>query len=338
MKELPFVSIVVIGLNEEANLDACFQSIINSNYPAGKTEIIYVDSGSKDSSVRVAQKYTTRIYIEAICPSPARNRNRGLIESKYDIVHFIDGDIVMDKDYLEAAINKLLEGEVQCVFGRLEEKSVKGLNKILLHVYGDYKEGIIDAPGAGGTFIKKALIEVNGWDERIPRGEETEIGERLRQSGFKIWFKDQKMGIHDYNIINFSQYLRKQINEGVSDGQASIIKNESSYFKRIRLSVKKNLYSHFLMITLVIFSVMTGYYILIPLTIFAFVIFLFYKYRIHRKITNPDTVQAYVLSNLTRSWHLYGYFKFRLKYLMLPSNDKNFLTKRINIKNILIKQ
>lgn len=336
--DLPFVSVVVIGLNEEENLQACMQSILDSDYPGDKIELIYVDSGSKDNSIIIAQRFTNKVFVEAIWPSPARNRNRGIIESKYDIVHFIDGDIIIDKYYLMFAVEKLLEGEVQSVFGRLVEKDEKGLGKILLHDYCNWKEGLIDAPGAGGTFIKKALIEVNGWDERIPRGEEPEIGERLRKAGSKIWFLDQKMGIHDFGINNISQYLKKQINAGMSDGHVMAIKGEGSFFNRTKRGIMKNVIFHVLLIALVIVSIVTHFYLLVPLLILIHLFYLFYKIRFYRKITNPDTFKNIFLGYLAMSFPLYGYLKFQFKYFLLSEKDKTSLKIRISIKDQLIKR
>jgi glycosyltransferase involved in cell wall biosynthesis len=333
--ELPKISVVVIGLNEEENLQACMQSILDSDYPGDKIELIYVDSGSKDNSIKIAQKFTNKVFVEAIWPSPARNRNRGIIESKYDIIHFIDGDIIIDKDYLIFAVEKLLEGKVQCVFGRLVEKDAKRLGKILLHEYSNCKAGLIDSPGAGGTFIKNALIEVNGWDERIPRGEEPEIGERLRKAGYKIWFIDQKMGIHDFGINNLIQYFRKQINAGMSDGKVIAIKGKGDFFNRTKQGIMKNLILHILLVVLIIISLIIHSYFLLPLLVLAHLFYLFYKFRIIRKITNPYTFKYLFLSYITISFPLYGYFKFLFQYFLLSEKVKNSLKVRISIKDQL---
>ena len=119
--EFPFISIVIIGLNEEANLEACMQSILASNYPINKMELIYVDSGSTDDSVAIAKKYTSAVYVESKFPTASRNRNRGLIESSNDIVHFQDGDVKIHPDYLLNAVQTIVAGKAQAVCGKLIE-------------------------------------------------------------------------------------------------------------------------------------------------------------------------------------------------------------------------
>lgn len=331
LAKLPFVSIVVIGLNEESNLEACMLSILNSNYPQDKIEMIYVDSGSIDNSVEIARKYSKKVFIEDIWPSPARNRNRGLIESNFDIVHFIDADIIIDKDYLKIAVEKLLEGEVHSVFGLLEEKSAKGIGKIILHDYSNRKQGFVDAPGAGGTFIKRSLIEVNGWDERIPRGEESELGERLRSAGYKIWFLDNKMGVHDHALRNFTMFLKRQIGEGLSFGAISKIPSGESFFVSANRLSRNNFIFHAmgLLIILIALYLKSAWFIILIFLLYS--IYLFLKYRVIRNIKNSDSLKFYFLMNYTKTFVLYGFINFQIKYLFSSESKKKLFQERIII-------
>jgi glycosyltransferase involved in cell wall biosynthesis len=332
---LPPVSVVVIGLNEAEYLSDCFEAIVTSNYPRAELELIYVDSGSTDQSMGIARKYTSSVYIESKWPTAARNRNRGLIESKNDIVHFIDGDIVIDPDYLRFATEKLLEGNVHCVFGHLWEKNKKGIGRLLLHDYGNRKPGFIDAPGAGGTFLKRVLLDVNGWDERIPRGEETELGERLRKAGYKIWFLDKKMGAHNQDNISLVQFLDRQIKEGLSVGAISKINSDSRFFINAKKSLVNNVIFHFLAFLLLILSLYIQSAWLIILLLILYTGFLFCKYRIIRGITNPDSLKFYFLMNYSKIFVLYGSFKFRLCYIFLPSADKVAFKMRLDINSLV---
>ena len=115
--ELPFVSIVVIGLNEEANLEDTFRAILDMDYPLNKIEVIYVDTGSHDRSVRIAREYANKVFIEEGAWPTSDARNRGIIEASYDIIHFIDGDISISGDYLKCAINRIQNGQADAVTG-----------------------------------------------------------------------------------------------------------------------------------------------------------------------------------------------------------------------------
>lgn len=330
---LPAVSVVVIGLNEAEHLEKCFQSILSSNYPEAGIELIYVDSGSIDQSIAIAYKYTSSVFIEKDWPTAARNRNRGLIECKYNIIHFIDGDIIIDPDYLHFAVKKLQEGNVHCVFGRLEEKNEKGIGKILLHDYSIRKPGLIDAPGAGGTFLKRVLVDVKGWDERIPRGEETELGERLRGAGYKIWFINKKMGTHNQGSINLAKFIKRQINEGFSLGAISKINLNSSFFSNANKSLVNNIIFHLLVFFLLILSFYTRSTWVIILFLILYAGFLFVKYRFIRRVKNPNSLKFYFLMGFSKIFVLYGYCKFCFQYIFMSSSDKLTFSRRMNIKD-----
>src|SRR3989344_775679 len=53
----PNVSVVIPAYNEEKNIEECVDSVFNSDYPKEKMEIIVVDDGSKDKTLRLLKKY-----------------------------------------------------------------------------------------------------------------------------------------------------------------------------------------------------------------------------------------------------------------------------------------
>lgn len=329
MKDLPFVSMVVIGYNEADNLDRTFSAINKMDYPKGKLELIYVDSGSNDGSREIAKKYTDKIFIEDAWPTAARNRNRGLMESSNDIVHFIDGDIEIAPAYLAYAVKLIMEGKADGVFGKLEERNINDFGKILLHDYSNRKTGYIDAPGAGGTFRRAALVQAGGWDERIPRGEETEIGHRLHQHGFKIWFTEEKMGIHDFGVNTLFDFLKKQIADGVSYGRISNIPSGEPFYTGARRLIKNNITFHVAFLLIVLCSVF--FWSIWPLVLFVglFNLFLFFKYFIIRGIKNPDSLKYFFLSNNSRIFVFYGYVKFLSKFYRLSPSQKKASMERM---------
>jgi cellulose synthase/poly-beta-1,6-N-acetylglucosamine synthase-like glycosyltransferase len=55
--ELPFISIIIAARNEEKNIGACIQSILNQTYPQHKFEIIVTDDHSTDNTVSVVTSF-----------------------------------------------------------------------------------------------------------------------------------------------------------------------------------------------------------------------------------------------------------------------------------------
>lgn len=233
------VSIVVIGYNEAENLDNTFQAIQSMNYPLDLLEVIYVDSGSKDNSLAIAKKYTDKVFVEDKFPSSGRNRNRGLMEASFDIVHFIDGDMSIDPDYLAAAVPLFKEKEVQAVLGQVDEQNPGLLNRVAALENSKKIEGYTQYTATGATYVKKALIAINGYDERIKRGQETELGERFIADGNKIWCMAQKMGSHNFEINSPLDFVRRYRNDAVSQVQSAFMIGDSQHFTNLRNRYKK---------------------------------------------------------------------------------------------------
>lgn len=58
------VSFVIVTYNSEAIIEECLASIANQNYPKDKIEVIVVDGGSRDSTVKIAQRYGAKVIFE----------------------------------------------------------------------------------------------------------------------------------------------------------------------------------------------------------------------------------------------------------------------------------
>src|SRR5262245_24768525 len=96
------VGIVVIGRNEGERLIRCLKSC-RSQAPL----IVYVDSGSSDSSVNVATRLSaTVVKVDSSRPfNAARARNEGFAmlttqNCSIRFVQFVDGDCELDENWL----------------------------------------------------------------------------------------------------------------------------------------------------------------------------------------------------------------------------------------------
>lgn len=81
-------STIVLTHNEEANIEACLQSL------SWCDDLHVVDSGSTDKTVKLAKKAGVSVLINSPYPSCARQRNWALknCDLKYDWVLFLDAD------------------------------------------------------------------------------------------------------------------------------------------------------------------------------------------------------------------------------------------------------
>lgn len=80
------LSIVMIVKNEAANMDDCLRAIDWAD------EIVVVDSGSDDETVKIAKKYTSNIYIEDDWKGYGVQRQRAQQKATSDWVLMLDAD------------------------------------------------------------------------------------------------------------------------------------------------------------------------------------------------------------------------------------------------------
>jgi glycosyltransferase involved in cell wall biosynthesis len=60
--KLPSITFAIPTLNEEKRIERALLAILNQDYPKEKIEIIIMDGGSHDKTLKICQKYTNRIY------------------------------------------------------------------------------------------------------------------------------------------------------------------------------------------------------------------------------------------------------------------------------------
>ena len=109
----PLASIVVIGYNEEAHLQACLWSISNikCSYPV---EVIGVDNDSKDQTAEI-YKQSGIPYFTEYQHSCGYARRCGLRHSKGKYYFDVDGDTIYPPMYFEIMLKHLMKADVSCV-------------------------------------------------------------------------------------------------------------------------------------------------------------------------------------------------------------------------------
>jgi len=139
--ELPEVSIVVPAHNEEATIGVCLESLIEAHYPQNKMEIILVDDGSTDNTIKKAELFQSRALeygkklriIKRPHTGKVQALNTGLKMTRGGIIVTIDADAKMAPDAIHNIVVPFVrEEEVGAATGYIEimvPESVIRLNK-----------------------------------------------------------------------------------------------------------------------------------------------------------------------------------------------------------------
>jgi len=221
------IDVVVIGRNEGERLRRCLESIRAGE--GVRTRIIYVDSGSTDASVELAESFGAEVVsLDMSTPfTAARGRNAGLERTRADLVQFVDGDCELHPTWLRAGAEAIeREENLVAVFGSLRERHPEAsLFNRLSEVEWDTLVG--EAPYCGGIALMRAdaVKQAAGFDPTIMAGEEPELCERLRAAGGRIMAIDAPMCAHDAAIHRLSQWWRRQVRAGYGMGQVAFRRN-----------------------------------------------------------------------------------------------------------------
>lgn len=105
MKNTPYCSIIVLNYFGERVIENVINSLLKLDYPKNKFEIIVVDNGSKDKSVKVLRKFTPKfknfkLILSAKNLGFSKGNNLGLKQAKGKYVVLLNNDCVVDKKWL----------------------------------------------------------------------------------------------------------------------------------------------------------------------------------------------------------------------------------------------
>lgn len=219
----PVLSVVVIGRNEGDRLRRCLQSVLAMTNPGGTVELIYVDSASTDSSCETARSLGARVVeVKPLRPTAALGRNAGWRVATATIVLFLDGDTILNPDFVVRSLGEFSDPEIAAVWGhRREIHPEKSIYNRLLDLDWIYKPGLTEFCGGDVLFRRAALEEVNGYDENLIAGEEPEMCRRLRGRGYKILHVDRPMTGHDLAMTRFAQYWKRATRAGYAYTEVS---------------------------------------------------------------------------------------------------------------------
>lgn len=210
------LGVVVIGRNEGERLVRCLESVAAMRLPGRTVEVVYVDSASTDGSPERARAAGARVVaLGEGPPSAARGRNAGWQETMAPVVLFLDGDTVLDPDFVARALPDLEAGRTAVVWGhRRELRPWDSVYNRVLDLDWLYAPGETDFCGGDALVRRQALEETGGFDASLIAGEEPELCRRLRARGWTIRHVDLPMTGHDLAIRRFSQYWRRSFRAG----------------------------------------------------------------------------------------------------------------------------
>jgi glycosyltransferase involved in cell wall biosynthesis len=206
-KSKTLVTIGVCVRNCEETIASVIENIINQDFPHNLMEVIFVDDGSRDNTLKIINAFISKIDFRFKIIS---NCWRGLGVARQTVVNdangkyiiWVDGDTFLSRDYVRKQVSFMeTRPKVGIVQGRCwnQEKLSQSKNLSLVAFLEWMGFVAVDLryrgrnhqklPGtAGSTYRLKALKQVGGFDERIKgAGEDLDAAFRIKKSGWQVY-------------------------------------------------------------------------------------------------------------------------------------------------------
>jgi glycosyltransferase involved in cell wall biosynthesis len=196
--EPPHTTIIAPTLNEEAYITETLASLESQNirrqYPE-KFETIVVDSGSKDNTVKIAEKFGAKILDAPRGKLTARHN--GILNARGEIIIGVDTDTYYPPNYLNLNLKQFRNPEI---VGVTSPRLCGRDGNVILNstfIWRNLLEGVMGTrmPGSNSTFKKDAYFKVGGFNlnvnqfdvNEITQEEEYNFPNRLRKIGKVVW-------------------------------------------------------------------------------------------------------------------------------------------------------
>jgi len=188
MSEFNSVSIIVPALNEEKHIKQCLDSLFSLNTNKLKIEVIVMDNGSSDNTVKIAQHSGATVQIQPDV-NVSTLRNLGVSISSGDLLAFVDADCVVEHNWLINAIRCILRESADAVgsFHNIPKES-GWIGRISTLIQGSKVGADINyIPSGNMLIIRTSYEEIGGFNSSLETGEDVDLCRRLKEKGYTIF-------------------------------------------------------------------------------------------------------------------------------------------------------
>ena len=196
MGSKPVLSIVIPCKNEAQHLRKTLDALMREQQYGHIADITYVDNGSTDQSVAIAESYP--ITVRQTVGTISKVRNTGVRESTGEYFCFLDADIEVCDGWSREVVaiirdqgpeaENLVFGDAYGLpadAGWIEKIWFKSLQKVISHI------------NSGNMVMSRVLFEkLGGFDENLVTAEDYDICKRAVALGAKIVITPQLRTVH----------------------------------------------------------------------------------------------------------------------------------------------
>jgi glycosyltransferase involved in cell wall biosynthesis len=222
------VTFVVPVLNGGHALRRSLASIV-AQQDGRPFEIIAIDDGSTDGSVRLLQKLAGTGVVRLLHGprhGAAAAINEGIRHALHPIICQVDQDVILRRGWLRELTEALSDPEIAAAQGHYLTRHQAGFwaratGRDLEYRYSRLRSRFVNHVCTGNTAYRaRALHQVGLLDERMGYGYDNDLSYRLQKSGYKLAFCRNAVSIHCWRE-GLGGYVRQQF--GVGYGRLDVV-------------------------------------------------------------------------------------------------------------------
>ncbi len=187
-KKTLLLSIVIPSFNEEDYIINCLESINSLKKGDGVLEVIVVDNGSTDNTVKISESHGAKVLIKK-GGTIASLRNYGANASQGSVVAFLDADCILPENWLQRSLDYLQEmKDIVLGFRLVIPEDSNWVAKCWDLLFVDrYSKGEVDwVPTGNMVMARDTFMSAGGFNEELATNEDYDFCFRARAKGIKI--------------------------------------------------------------------------------------------------------------------------------------------------------
>ncbi|KKQ02054.1 MAG: Glycosyl transferase family 2 [Candidatus Roizmanbacteria bacterium GW2011_GWA2_36_23] len=311
-------SVVIPAYNEEQNIIKCVESVFENKYPKDKLQVIIVDDGSKDATLKLIGRYKQdhpAYHINIVSQKnsgKAQALNNGMKNyAKGELVMCLDSDSFLEENAIANAVGYFEDDKIMAVASNVKITNSSGLLNLIqqFEYIVSYQmkraqtlfniEYIIG--GIGSTFRKNFLEKINYYDINTVT-EDIDLTLKILHEGNK-----RNRVVYGADIVSYTQSvlsiseLIKQRFRWKWGRYQTFLKNRQLFF------AKDNIYTRGLTWFYLPYALFSDALFLLEPLVVSFILFItFYYHDVFTLLSAVSVITFYLIMNVlsedTISW------------------------------------
>ncbi len=233
----PDISIVIPAYNEEKNIQECLDSVFSSNYPQHKIEVIVIDDGSTDNTIKILKRNKNLKILRQNHLGKVEALNYGALKASSEFIVTIDADTILDRNCIKELLSPFAGSSIGATTGNnnvRNNKSVLGafqnveyhLSNVIRNSFSSVFKSGAWISGSLACYRKNALQKI-GYFKKDTMAEDIDVALEMKKEGYTTITAPKAVG---YTIVpvKFKDLYKQRVRWWIGTLQA-IFKNRKLF-------------------------------------------------------------------------------------------------------------